>query len=195
MLEKNVSNSWRRSFMSLLLVSAYLGLALSPPAPAVPLLRLTDGELPLYELRALDRRVYVLTLDADWERPPEPGLPFHVRLRFPDGEVISQRVLDDARFRSGELRCLIQEYQALRHGLSRGGMLTVTVVAGAGSQAQVVSNELDVRSPLQRTISRHPPERRTARRPRTPPEKKAERLPPGEGKEAPKPPPPGPIVD
>jgi hypothetical protein len=180
--------------MRTLLFSACLALAWTAPALAKPVLQLTDRSLPLWEIRPLDRRVYVLTLEGTWERPPEPGEAYYIQLHFPDGQVASHRVVDEELFRKGEVRCLIQEYQAIQHGLKQGGLLTVSVSARRPSAAEVrvISNTLEIRAPLGRPILNQPPEVKKPTRPgaaaapeRIPPPGQWKRLPPPE---EPKPP-------
>ncbi len=95
-----------------------LGLLLACEAFAAdaPPLRLTDPGLPLQELRPLDRHVWVLSLDGVWTRAAIPGIAYHVNLLFPNGRSYSHRVLDDVLFRTGEVRCLIPDYQLVRNG-------------------------------------------------------------------------------
>lgn len=129
-----------------------------------PLLHLLDEGLPLQELRPLDRHVYVLSLDGVWKQPPTLGIAYHVNLLFPNGQDYSHRVLDDAMFRTGELRCLIPDYQLVRNGLARGGKFTLVVSARrtvtSATAPEVVSDFFEVRWPLDRPIVPWPPRTR-----------------------------------
>jgi hypothetical protein len=114
-------------FSPLILGSALLGPAVL--AADAPPLRLSDPNLPLQELRPLDRHVWVLGLEGAWKQPAIPGVAYYVNLIFPNGQSYSHRVLNDATFRLGEVRCLIPEYQLLRNGLACGGKFTIVVSA------------------------------------------------------------------
>src|SRR6516225_3226583 len=57
-----------------------------------PQLELTDPNLPIYELRPLDRRVYGLTLEGTWHRPAKSGAHHYVNLLFANGSSHSMRV-------------------------------------------------------------------------------------------------------
>src|SRR6185437_11847835 len=110
-----------------------VGLALLSVSPAFaadgPLLRLTDPGLPLQEIRPLDRHVWILALEGKWRQPPTPGFSYYVNLIFPGGRSYSHRILDDALFAAGEVRCLIPEYQLVRNGLARRGRFIIVVSA------------------------------------------------------------------
>jgi hypothetical protein len=140
-----------------------LALGLAGPAFGAdkPRLLLADEGLPLQEIRPQDRRVYVLTLDGRWQKPPAPGIAHHVNVLFPNGQAYSHRVLDDALFRKGEVRCLLPEYQLIRNGVARGGDLTVVVSAGrsvgTATAPEVISDTVSVRWPLKRPVVRLPP--------------------------------------
>jgi hypothetical protein len=125
---------------------------------------LADEGLPLQEIRPQDRHVYVLTLEGRWQKPPAPGVAHHVNVLFPNGQVYSHRVLDDALFRKGEVRCLLPEYQLIRNGVARGGDLTVVVSAGrpvnTASAQEVISDALSVHWPPKRPIVPRPPRTR-----------------------------------
>src|SRR5690348_12904442 len=107
--------------------SRLLGLAvlllLTQQAVAGPSLKLVDNKLPLWELRPLDRHVWVLTLDGTWSGLPEPGVTYTVVVKFPDGGTYAHRPLDISLFRDGEVRVLLYEYQLVRHGVAKGGMI------------------------------------------------------------------------
>jgi hypothetical protein len=139
----------------------WLGLAAAPSVAGERPLTLGDEGLPLQELRPLDRHVYVLTLDGAWKQPPTDGVAYHVNLLFPDGGSYAHRVLDAGPFRAGEVRCLIPEYQLVRHGLARGGQFTIVISAkcpvNSATDAEVVSNVFPVRWPLDRAIVRWAP--------------------------------------
>jgi hypothetical protein len=154
-----------------------------------PQLELSDPKLPLYELRPLDRRVYGLTLEGTWNKPAKSGVHHYVNVIFPSGRTYSARVdenpkavrrltgesnkglvsyreVEDSPFRRGEVRCLIPNNQLIRHGVARGGRLTIVVSAGkpveSASATEVISNALEVNWPLAREIVRRPPRSRFA---------------------------------
>jgi hypothetical protein len=143
-----------------LLVGAVLAIAASAVA-ADDKPKLIDGNLPLQELRPMDRHTYVLTLEAEWGEDGKEKLrpvehkPYYVNVFFPDGAVYSHRVLGtpvfangsdkfldypervergqavaDPLFLEGEVRCLLPDYQLARHGVARGGKLSVAVSVG-----------------------------------------------------------------
>jgi hypothetical protein len=138
-------------------------------AGAAPQLRLSDPKLPLQELRPLDRHVWVLSLEGTWMQPPLAGLGYYVNLIFPNGQSYSHRVLDDAAFRLGDVRCLIPEYQLLRNGLMRGGQFTIVVSARRSvtspTAAEVIGEPLQVRWPMDRPNQRWAPLTRFTPRP------------------------------
>jgi hypothetical protein len=163
-----------RSYLSLTLCLALPALA-TPAAPkekararaAKPALVLADEGLPIWELRPLDRRVHVLTLDGDWKRPPVRGAAHFMNVRFRDGTTYTHRVIDDDLFRQGEVRCVLQEYQLIRHKVARAGRFTLYVTERTpGGKPQVISNRLTVKWPLKRAVVRRPP--RTKRTPPPP---------------------------
>ncbi|HWG46283.1 MAG TPA: hypothetical protein VN688_26210 [Gemmataceae bacterium] len=133
-------------------------------AADAPPLRLTDPGLSLQEIRPLDRHVWVLSLDGAWAQPAIPGVAYHVNLLFPNGRSYSHRVLDDGLFHTGEVRCLIPDYQLVRNGLARGGVFTIVVSARRtvmlATAPEVVSNRFEVRWPLARPVLRWPPRTR-----------------------------------
>jgi len=170
-------------------VCVLIGFAAETRAADKPQLELTDPQLPLYELRPLDRRVYGLTLDGTWHKPAKSGAHHYVNLLFPNGQSYSTRVdehptavrwlvtevkngkmtyreTEDSPFRRGEVRCLIPIHQLSRNGLARGGKFTVVVSvgksAGSAKDPQVVSNALEVTWPIERRIVRRPPRTRHA---------------------------------
>jgi hypothetical protein len=147
--------------------SCGLALLLTVTLDAAPSpLLLTDPNLPLQELRPLDRHVWVLSLEGNWKQPALPGVAYHVNLLFPNGQSYSHRVLDDAAFRAGEVRCLIPEYQLVRNGLARGGRITIVVSArrtvASLLDPEIVSAPMEVAWPMNRPINRWPPRTRFA---------------------------------
>src|SRR5436853_565164 len=70
------------------------GLWADAPNEGKARLKLTDEKLPLWEIRPLDRRDYVVTLDGAWERPPAAGASHYVNIFFPNGRSVSHRVID-----------------------------------------------------------------------------------------------------
>jgi hypothetical protein len=161
-----------RSRASLTLCLALLGTGLAPVGAAEkerarPALVLKDEGLPIWELRPLDRRVHVLTLDGDWKRKPVRGAVYEMNVRFRDGTTYAHRVIDDDLFRQGEVRCVLQEYQLVRHKVARAGRFTVYVTERTpGGKPVVISNRLTIRWPLKRAVVRRPP--RTKRTPPPP---------------------------
>jgi hypothetical protein len=131
---------------------------------AKPPLELTDPGLQLQELRPLDRRVYVLTLEGKWNEPASAKETYYVNLLFPDGGSYSHKALEKEMFRKGEVRCVIQAYQLVRHGVDRGGKFTIVVSAGQGVSSakapEVVSNSFEVSWPMDRFVSRYRPRSR-----------------------------------
>jgi hypothetical protein len=136
-------------------------LSISTTAADEPLLRLTDPGLPLQEIRPLDRHVWILALEGKWKQPPTPGFSYYVNLLFPDGGSYSHRVLNDALFGAGEVRCLLPEYQLVRNGmLPRGRFLIVVSArrAAASTKApEVISEPIAVNWPMDRPILRWAP--------------------------------------
>jgi hypothetical protein len=105
-----------------------------------------------------------LTLEATWQRPATLGVPHFVNLLFPNGTSYSHRVLDEALFRAGEVRCLLPEYQLVRGGVARGGTITVVLSAGRSVRSarapEVISAPFEVRWPMDRPVVRRPPRTR-----------------------------------
>jgi len=147
---------------SILTVSFFLWF--TSAAPAKPKLELTDEGLPLQEVRPLDRRVYILTLDGKWNEPAAAKTVHYVNLFFPDGGSYSHKVLDEDLFPKGEVRCVIQGYQLTRHGLSAGGKFTIVVSKAepvtSADAAQAISNEMTITWPMERRITRFRPHSR-----------------------------------
>jgi hypothetical protein len=152
-----------------------------------PPLELTDPNLPVYEVRPLDRRVYGLTLEGTWQRPAKSGAHHYVNVLFSNGRSYSVRVdehpiavrklvgeakdgklvyrqVEDSAFRRGEVRCLIPDYQLFRNGLTGGGKFKVVVSvdkpATSADAPQVVSNALEVSWPPDRAVAHEPPRSR-----------------------------------
>jgi hypothetical protein len=125
-----------------------------------PKLILTDPGLPLQEIRPLDRRVHIITLEGDWKEAPRLGAPYYVNVLFPNGQGYSNRPLDEELFRLGEVRCVIQDYQLIRNGTGKGGKLTIVVSVDkpvtSAKAAEVVSNALVLDWPLDRPVTRRP---------------------------------------
>src|SRR6516165_1612312 len=118
---------WLTSVGTLCLLAGFTAVARGGDKPQ---LELTDPNLPIYELRPLDRRVYGLTLEGTWHTPAESGATHYVNIVFPHGRTYSTRVdehpvaarkliteskdgkltyrkVEDSPFRRGEVRCLI----------------------------------------------------------------------------------------
>ena len=152
-----------------LTLAACLGAAAPGEAPAAPQLVLSDPAYPLWEIRPLDRRVYVLTLQGNWKAPPDRDGDYYVNLDFPDGGAVMHRVADNRHFRRGDVECLLIQYQYERHHFQPGDRLGVTVtrqLPGGGSDDQeVISNRLEVAWPFDRKVVRLAPRTRF-----TPPE-------------------------
>jgi hypothetical protein len=154
-----------------------------------PQLELTDPNLPIYELRPLDRRVYGLTLEGTWHRPAKSGAHHYVNLLFANGGSHSMRVdehpiaarkllvegkdgqltyrqVEVSPFRRGEVCCLIPDNQIIRNGLARGGQFKIVVSVGkpvtSADAPEVVSNALEVTWPLDRAVAQRPPRSRHA---------------------------------
>ncbi|HZY90282.1 MAG TPA: hypothetical protein VFE78_36000, partial [Gemmataceae bacterium] len=134
------------------------------PAAGQARLTLADEKLPLQEIRPLDRHVWVLTLEATWQRPPTFGVPHYVNLLFSNGTSSSHRVLDEALFRAGEVRCLLPQYQLIRGGVDRGGAITIVISAGravrSARAAEAISAPFEVRWPMDRPVVRLAPRTR-----------------------------------
>jgi hypothetical protein len=139
-----------------------LGLTLLTAAAAgaaAPKLDLTDGKYPLWEIRPLDRRVYVVSLDGKWKREWNRGANYQLVVRFPNGTTYSHRPINDELFALGEMRFMVPEYLLLRTGTAKGGKvkLYVTEQPSAGAKTEVISNELELTWPLERPIGRRAP--------------------------------------
>ncbi|HEY7313629.1 MAG TPA: hypothetical protein VH643_30035 [Gemmataceae bacterium] len=141
-----------------------IGLVLLSIAPAFaadgPVLGLSDPGLPLQEIRPLDRHVWVLALEGKWKQPPTPGFSYYVNLLFPNGGSYSHRVLDDATFAAGEVRCLVPEYQLVRNGAARGRFVVVVSARRTVTSAkapEIISEGMVVNWPMDRPILRWAP--------------------------------------
>jgi hypothetical protein len=139
-----------------------LGVAMlmaAAPRAVAPKLELTDGKYPLWEIRPLDRRVYVVSLDGTWRKPRNTGASYQLGVRFPNGTVYTHRPINDDLFALGEVRFMVPEYLLLRTGAAKGGKLTlfVTERPAAGSKAEEISNSVEIDWPLKRPIGRRAP--------------------------------------
>lgn len=127
-------------------------------------LQLSDGKLPLQELRPLDRRVYILSLDGKWIEPATKGKTYYINVLFANGQGYNHHPLNDGHFRLGEVRAVIQDHQLKRNGLGDGGKLDVVVSVDkpvtSASASEVVSNVLQVTWPMDRPIVQKPPQTR-----------------------------------
>jgi hypothetical protein len=130
-------------------------------------LELTDGKLPLWELRPLDRRVYVVSLDGVWRKPGSPDASYQLTVRFPDGRTWSHRPINDRLFFLGEMRFMIPQYMLIRTGAARGGKLElfVTERLTAGGRPEVISNTVELTWPLRRPVLRRAPATKVTPRP------------------------------
>jgi hypothetical protein len=115
-------------------------------------LGLTDGKAPLQELRPLDRRVYVLALEGKWYQPAQPGVNYYINFLFDNGRSYSHLVDDEAMFRKGEVRCIIQTYRLARNGVADGGHFSIVVSAGKpvtkDTAPEVMSNAIRLSWPM-----------------------------------------------
>jgi hypothetical protein len=174
----------RRWSVSVLTLAVGLGFASGVRADDKPQFELSDPNLPLFEFRALDSRVYGLTLEGTWHKPAKSGAHHYVNVIFPNGRsystrvdenpkavrkliaegkngVLTHREIEDSPFRRGEVRCYIPENELARNRVKRGEMLKIVVSVGkpvdAATAAETVSNALEVTWPTDRTIARRPP--------------------------------------
>jgi hypothetical protein len=124
-----------------------------------PRLELTDGNYPLWEIRPLDRRVYVVSLDGTWKRPWKRGASYQLTIGFPDGTTYTHRPINDELFSLGEVRFMLPEYLLKKAGVAKGGklMLYVTERVTVGARPEVISNTLSLNWPLKRPIGRRAP--------------------------------------
>ena len=172
---------WLTSVGTLCLMAGFAGAARAGDKPQ---LELTDPDLPLYELRANDRRVVGLTLEGTWQRPAKSGSHHYVNLLFANGQSWSCRVdehpvaarklvteskdgklvyrqVEDSPFRRGEVRCLIPDNQISRNGLAGSGKFKVVVSVdkpvSSADAPEAISNALEISWPIQRVLVRRPP--------------------------------------
>ncbi len=148
----------KSSYAAAWAIGAALLMAAAARAEA-PKLELADGKYPLVELRPLDRRVYVVSLDGTWKRQWMRGASYQLVVHFPDGTTYAHRPINDQLFALGEMRFMVPEYLLLRTGAAKGGklQLSVTERPTAGAKPEVVSNILDLNWPLKRPIGRRAP--------------------------------------
>ena len=130
---------------------------------------LRDPNLPLWEMRPLDRHVYVLSLEGEWKRGmPQRDADYRVNIEYPDGAVIEHRPTFEKAFRKGEIQVLLVQYQYDEHHLQRGDTLRIYItkrMPGIRPDAksddwEVVSNRLEVAWPFDRDVVRLPPKTR-----------------------------------
>lgn len=149
----------RRFLLLTLTVTMACGFAAS--SFAAEKLQLSDGNLPLQELRPLDRRVYILSLDGKWIEPAIKGKTYYINILFPNGQSYNHHPLNDSYFRHGEVRAVLQDYQLKRNGLGAGGRLDVVVSVDkpvtTANAPEVVSNVLQVTWPMDRPIVQKAP--------------------------------------
>ena len=175
---------WLTSVGTLCLLAGFTAAARGGDKPQ---LELTDPNLPIYELRPLDRHVYGLTLEGKWHTPAKSGANHYVNVLFPNGRAYSIRVdenpiaarklieepkdgqlnyrkVEDSPFRRGEVRCLIPDTEINRNGLSQGGKFTIVVSVDkpvtSATAKEVVSSSLEMSWPLRRTLAQKPPRSR-----------------------------------
>jgi hypothetical protein len=131
---------------------------------AAPQIVLSDPKLPLWEMRPLDRHVYVLSLEGEWQIPPqERDGDYHLNIQFPDGSAVEHRPTYDKIFRQGEVQVLLTQYQYENH-LQKGDKLRIFITKhkpdGSPDDQEVISNRLDVAWPFDREVARQPPKSR-----------------------------------
>ncbi len=150
--------------LSVLSLTLAACLSAAPVRAASPPLVLSDPGYALWEIRPLDRRVYVLTLEGDWKAPSDPDAGYYVNIEFPDGNVVTHRVLNDPMFWKGDVQCLLMEYQWRRNQFQKGDKLTVFVTQEKPTvppdDQKIVSNRLVVAWPFDRPIARLAPRTR-----------------------------------
>lgn len=133
-------------------------------AGASPQLALTDPGYALWEIRPLDRRVYVLTLQGDWKTPPDPGAEYYVNIEYPNGGTVAQRAMGPSQFWKGDVECLLIQYQWEKYHFQKGDKLTVFVTRKPPGVAlkdqEVISNRLVVAWPFDRQVVRLAPRTR-----------------------------------
>ena len=151
--------------LSVVSLTLVVCLAAAPTRAAVsPQLVLTDPGYALWEIRPLDRRVYVLTLAGAWQTPPDPGAEYYVNIEYPNGGTVTHRALDDTQFWKGDVECLLIQYQWEKYHFQKGDKLTVFVTRKqpgvALNNQQVISNRLVVAWPFDRQVVRLAPRTR-----------------------------------
>jgi hypothetical protein len=187
--EMNLGGSPMRTLAAVPLALAAC-LAAAPACFADLQITLRDPNLPLWEMRPLDRHVYVLSLEGEWMKDmPQRDAEYRVNIEFPDGAVIEHRPPIDKMFRRGEVQVLLVQYQYEKHDLQKGDTLRIFITKrkpdGEPDDWEVVSNGLEVAWPFDRDIVRRPPRTRF-----TPPEPIDAFHPPGDEPAPPKPSPP-----
>jgi hypothetical protein len=147
-----------------LALAVILGVAVPACLAAPPQVVLNDPDLSLFEMRPLDRHVFVLTLEGDWKTPPDWDASYYVNIQYPNGVVVEHRPTLERMFRKGEVQCLLIEYQWEKNGFQPGDRLSVFITrrrAGSPTDAQeVISNRLEVAWPFDRKVGRRPPKTR-----------------------------------
>lgn len=127
-------------------------------------IHLSDPDLPLFEIRPLDRHVFVLSLEGDWKTPPDRDDIYYVNIEYPNGVVVEHRPTYERMFRKGEVQCALIEYQWKMNDFHEGDTLKVFITrrrAGSPSDEQeVISNRLEVAWPFDRKVVRRPPKTR-----------------------------------
>jgi len=161
-------NAFGESIMRTLSILSLMLAVCLPARAASHQLVLTDPGYALWEIRPLDRRVYVLTLEGNWQTPADPDAGYYVNIEFPNGAAVTHRVLDDRMFRKGDVQCLLMQYQWQRNHFRKGDALTVFVTRkkpGAPPDDQeVISNRMEVKWPFDRQIVRLAPRTRFTER-------------------------------
>ena len=148
---------------TLSVLSLTLGVCLlaAPAQAASHQLVLTDPGYALWEIRPLDRRVYVLTLEGDWKTPPDPDAGYYVNIKYANGATVTHRALNDPMFWKGDVQCLLVQYQWERNHFQKGDKLMIFVTRkkpGAPPDDQeVISNRLEVAWPFDRQVVRLAP--------------------------------------
>jgi hypothetical protein len=139
-----------------------------PAQAASHQLVLTDPGYALWEIRPLDRRVYVLTLQGDWKAPADPDAGYYVNIEYANGGVVTHRVLDNRMFWKGDVQCLLIQYQWEKNHFQKGDTLTVFVTRKKPGippdDQEVISNRLEVAWPFDRQVVRLAPRTRFTER-------------------------------
>jgi hypothetical protein len=131
----------------------------SAVAAEPPQVELSEGNLPLGEIRPLDRRVYVVSLDGAWKQQPTTETHYHLAVKFPDGTIYTHRPMEDELFLRGEMRFMVPEHLLLRTNTTTGGKLQffVTEPGAPGKTPTTISNPLELAWPVKRTAARPAP--------------------------------------